>query len=119
MAKKFSDLKHGDSIYYLLMNFIEDGYQENVLADDFKERFALFTTETIDNFIISFDKKSFNKSVYTSRYSIYATTLEGLKKESKKYLEKELGVVQKEIDKCNKKIDDLNEMKENISKLLQ
>ena len=48
-----------------------------------------------------------------------ATTLEGLKKASKKYIEKELGVVQKEIDKCNKKIDDLNEMKENISKLLQ
>ena len=119
MVKKFSDLKKGDSIYYFNKNLIEDGYQEKVLASDFEEGFALFLAETIDDCIISFDKKSFNKSVHTSRYSIYATTLEGLKKASKKYIEKELAIVQKEIDKYNEKIDCLNERKESVTRLLQ
>ena len=119
MKKKFSDLKKGDSIYYFNKNFIEGGYQEKVLAEDFQERPAWSTTETTDNFIISIDKRSFNKSVHTSKYFTFATTLEGLKKISKKYIEKELEIIQKEIDKQNKKTDYLNEKKESITKLLQ
>jgi hypothetical protein len=119
MVKKFSDLKKGDSIYYFNKNFIEYGYHEKVLAYDFQEHPAWYTTEATDNFIIIIDKRSFNKSVHTSKYFTFATTLEGLKKASKKDIEKGLVVVQKDIDKFNKKIDDLNKKKESITKLLQ
>lgn len=117
MAKKFKDLKKGDSIWYFYKMDIVSGFQEKTLAEDFT--LGNYVAKTTDYQIACIDKKYFGKSVYPSRYEIWATSREALQKASEKYIKKELETLQKQIEQCRKTLQVLEESKDSISGLIQ